>query len=1209
MSKDNKELTSVLAKKNNVRTKPLNSEFSEILSKKYDIGRIQDYTKEETRRANRTPSEVRKESIDNQIKMMESRGMHKQAYDLRKLQDDARKKQAGVDKQKEGITGFFNPYFEGIGDVASGLGSAVNYANKSLGTDIFSGTAKKMKEFGEETHENFRDLEYEQKIGDFDWGDLKHPEYYSHTILRGLPFALSLMPVGAMLTAGGAAVGTAAGASGAASLGLGEFGTIAMQVLGKTAGGVAGAALNRTIESATEAGQTYDEILKKTGSEDAAKKAGDSVFKNNMKLAGMDAAEMALLLVPGNKLPFFKSSKLFKSGVGKAAGYGAKMVAGGAMEGTEEILQKKFQDDATGRDFKLSDPETMGAGVAGALMGMSMSGAGDVYLGFQQKVESRMNEKAKADYKEEVDKLVTKGVEAKVARQMAFNKTTEKNKGVISVLANQEIQNIIKEDKQKQEQKIQDGTKIRVREAGEKSIPITDKNAPLVQQNLPEGGGEAGPIDQGISETEKTKEIKKPKLYKKSLKTTESIDKFLADNYESLDEKTTDDLFKLQDLLYNKYLNKEKDIATKDAGGTIFDDAEAGFELGEQYNKFKQEVKHLNRDKIETMDADGFTKYIQERTGKSELNIFDSGKFDSDELRNSFVDRLVEERYGDKKSESNIKFSMLDSDIKDLQEKIENKIKGIEQESKADTADALDAIEAMGKEEKTIISEKVDKEEGMVYDGNEGKEAIIVDPDLLKEAAYESGDKTAYDPKNHEKFSKEAKERLSKLLKTVKNKIVKMTAGGSGSGKSELVISRIQDDFDGIIVDGTLSDYESVKKKIKQIEDAGKEVRIYAVLPRIESAWKFVQKRKLKSGRGVPLDVFIDKHTGFIDTLDKLIRDGVPVFLKDTRGVFSKTEAKYMPFMESSKEALKTLKEVKELYYNLDKDLLNKKLKNVKLSEKTRRKVLAEIEFKRRGIQEGGTSSEQKGKGQQRAGKDEHKVDGGLRTNLKETPKTSQKEKPQEARSEVKKSKATDGIKKGSEKTELATEKPVRVKGKTKLSRYAQRMADSLMIENTNPDYKEVNAKNDSEAGMKYASENWEDAKSIALNLKENTTGIRTTTIRSAVEAIAHFEGDTALQAEVFNRKSRALTRHGQEIEAAKYQFYPNSGEAYAREVLKVRRAMAGETRIVEDGSGKSKVVNNKDKTNSRKKDLKEFVDKSVKKNTKASDILNSLMC
>jgi len=214
-----------------------------------------------------------------------------------------------------------------------------------------------------------------------------------------------------------------------------------------------------------------------------------------------------------------------------------------------------------------------------------------------------------------------------------------------------------------------------------------------------------------------------------------------------------------------------------------------------------------------------------------------------------------------------------------------------------------------------------------------GNEAVIIDPDILKKKYSD------FNPLNHEKYSKLAKEQYTSELKNNPNPVVKITAGGSGSGKSELVIKNIGRDFNGIIYDGTFSNFKSASSKIDEAIRAGKKVEVHGILPRIESAWKFVQKRKIKTGRGVPLKTFIDKHTGFVDTFKKVIKEypNVKFTLKDTRNIFSKKDAGNLKVIIDNNKILKALSSTK---YN-EKNILNDLVK-VKYSK-------AAINFKDKG--------------------------------------------------------------------------------------------------------------------------------------------------------------------------------------------------------------------------------------------------------------------
>lgn len=228
------------------------------------------------------------------------------------------------------------------------------------------------------------------------------------------------------------------------------------------------------------------------------------------------------------------------------------------------------------------------------------------------------------------------------------------------------------------------------------------------------------------------------------------------------------------------------------------------------------------------------------------------------------------------------------------------------------------------------------------------KERKIIDPDYLKEKVF--GDT---DTLNHDRYSEIAKVAYKEALKENPNPVVRFTAGGSGSGKGEILLNKksgngLLKEFDGITVDGTFANYSSARKKIDQAIAAGKTPEVYAIMPRIESAWKFAQKREITKGRGVPLHVFAEAHSGFIDTTRKLVKDGdVKIYFHDARGHWTKKASIEAPFFTDRSKILAKLNEVR-----YTKEDLMKQLEHVKLSKKsatkTRREALIRAEARRR---------------------------------------------------------------------------------------------------------------------------------------------------------------------------------------------------------------------------------------------------------------------
>jgi hypothetical protein len=211
--------------------------------------------------------------------------------------------------------------------------------------------------------------------------------------------------------------------------------------------------------------------------------------------------------------------------------------------------------------------------------------------------------------------------------------------------------------------------------------------------------------------------------------------------------------------------------------------------------------------------------------------------------------------------------------------------------------------------------------------------ATIIDPDLLKKRAQD------FDPKHHELYSAAAKKMYAKALRENPNSKVVFTAGGPASGKSAPLLRGLPSDFDGIVVDGVMADFDSAYRKIITAKKAGKKVEVDAVLANIEDAWERAQLREIKTGRGVPVDVFADKYIGFSGTIHKIAKNHpeIPLRIKDTRGINSKQDAINAPYVEDKDEILDILREM--MYTEDRKGKIIRKLKKIKPSKEAQEKA------------------------------------------------------------------------------------------------------------------------------------------------------------------------------------------------------------------------------------------------------------------------------
>ena len=145
---------------------------------------------------------------------------------------------------------------------------------------------------------------------------------------------------------------------------------------------------------------------------------------------------------------------------------------------------------------------------------------------------------------------------------------------------------------------------------------------------------------------------------------------------------------------------------------------------------------------------------------------------------------------------------------------------------------------------------------------------IVIDADLFKKKHND------YQNDNHHIYGKMANELFFEALKIQSIPSVIFTGGGSGSGKSEIILKQLViENYQGIIVDGTLANYTQAVDNINRSLENGKTVELRAIITDLERAYDFVLKREIATGRGVPLDTFLEKHFGFIESFPKLVNE------------------------------------------------------------------------------------------------------------------------------------------------------------------------------------------------------------------------------------------------------------------------------------------------------------------------------------------------
>jgi hypothetical protein len=282
--------------------------------------------------------------------------------------------------QKMDTTSFWDKatgsFKAGWGDVYSSVGGIMKRKGLAAGDDYV--------DFGERLKRSYIPASDQSE---FTYRKLLDPEYYATSVMRSVPFTLSLIPA---MVIGAYAMGTAG-----AAMGLGLFGKTVLGALG-------GAALSRPIESAFEGQGAYEEAKNKDFTDDDAEIVANQVFWDNMKLTGLDATELATSFLPMGKVAGNTVKRTLGKRILAATGKtSAKVGAVGTMEMMEERYQEKAVMDAIGDPVSLFDfdnPRLNEAGAIGAIFGIGLAGTGSVWTALRDKVIITDNQKVKFLY-------------------------------------------------------------------------------------------------------------------------------------------------------------------------------------------------------------------------------------------------------------------------------------------------------------------------------------------------------------------------------------------------------------------------------------------------------------------------------------------------------------------------------------------------------------------------------------------------------------------------------------------------------------------------------------------------------------------------------------------------------------------------------------------------------------------------------------------
>ncbi len=290
-------------------------------------------------------------------------------------------------------------FLSGIGDVYDTAGSALKWLGHDDQAKIYGDFGKRLK----------RAYAYEMKPEEFTWKRVIEPEWWATTVTRSVPFTLSLIPASLLAAYGGAGTATA--------MGLGTFGRVVL-------GSIAGSAVSRPMEAALEAGGTYQEALGKGKSESEAHEAADLVFRGNLALTGMDAAELALAFTPLKVM----GTSATKSLARRILASGGKLAGVGAMESGEEGYQEALQRIGMGEAVSWNDQMKESMAIGG-IFGVGMAGTGSVYTALRDRITDSMAPELKAQVEAIKKEATSKGASDQEAELKALDAIADRPEG------------------------------------------------------------------------------------------------------------------------------------------------------------------------------------------------------------------------------------------------------------------------------------------------------------------------------------------------------------------------------------------------------------------------------------------------------------------------------------------------------------------------------------------------------------------------------------------------------------------------------------------------------------------------------------------------------------------------------------------------------------------------------------------------------------
>lgn len=133
-----------------------------------------------------------------------------------------------------------------------------------------------------------------------------------------------------------------------------------------------------------------------------------------------------------------------------------------------------------------------------------------------------------------------------------------------------------------------------------------------------------------------------------------------------------------------------------------------------------------------------------------------------------------------------------------------------------------------------------------------------------------------YDPQRMWIYRKAAFMLYEQVVKESPAPSVLFTAGGAGSGKTELIVEPVlKEGVDCVICDSTFTVYEGARAQIQIARAAGKKISIVAILSNLEAARRFTVIRERETGRGVSDSAFASGHAAFSLVIRRLLEENI----------------------------------------------------------------------------------------------------------------------------------------------------------------------------------------------------------------------------------------------------------------------------------------------------------------------------------------------